>query len=101
MTRKSVDNSELERWRLVDAATAIAALSDYAKLDPDYEPRKDQRSTRWHVTAGGRDYEVVCTGPRFLDTRSNQGGGGAVDLAMHLLCVDFKSAVKALRERAL
>lgn len=100
MTRRSVDNFELERWRLLDAAVTVVALSDYAKLDQDYQPRKDQRSTRWHVTVGGREYEVLCTGPRFLDTRSSKGGGGAVDLAMHLLCIDFKSAVQVLREKA-
>ena len=100
MARRCVDNLDLERWRLLDAAAAIVVLSDYAKLDQAYEPRKDQRSTRWHVTAGGQEFEVLCTGPRFLDTRSNKGGGGAVDLAMHLLSVDFKSAVRILREKA-
>lgn len=101
MARRSVDNLELERWRLLDAAATVVALSDYAKLDQNYQPRKNRGSTRWHVAAGGREFEVLCTGPRFLDTRSNKGGGGAVDLVMHLLCIDFMSAVQVLREKTL
>ena len=33
--------------------------------------------------------------------RQKRGGGGAVDLTMHLFAVDFKAAVAMLRERRL
>ncbi|MBZ3343388.1 hypothetical protein IPR00_22095, partial [Xanthomonas perforans] len=38
--------------------------------------------------------ELLATGPKWYDTRAEKGGGGAIDLAMHLLRLDFVSAVK-------
>jgi hypothetical protein len=51
-----------------------------------------------HVGAGGADWEILVDGARFYDTRAGKGGGGAVDLVMHLWRVPFKQAVKMLRE---
>jgi len=98
MVRRSVDNSRLERWRRLDAAAVLAVLADHAKQDRDYLPVKDPGSTRWHATVKGVDFEILCTGPKFLDTHGGAGGGGAVDLAMHVLGVDFKRAIAALSE---
>jgi hypothetical protein len=96
-----VDNFTLATWRSLDAALVLEVVSDYAKRDIDYTPRRNIRSTRWQVTAGGQDYEILCTGPKFLDTRAKLGGGGAVDLVMHLFRLDFKHAVSLLREKNL
>jgi hypothetical protein len=101
MTRKSVDNLELKRWRAAPAHVTLAALADHAKQDRDFAPRTEMGTTRWHATVGMRDIELLCEGPRFFDTRSRQGGGGAVDMAMWLLNVDFKQAVRALRKKGL
>ena len=35
---------------------------------------------------------------KFYDTRAQKGGGGAVDLVIHLWRVPFKKAVTTLRE---
>lgn len=96
-----MDNSVLERWRGMDAASALQALADYAKQDASFHPRASVNTTRWHATIKGVDVELLCTGPKFYDTRSGKGGGGAIDLAMHLLQLQFKQAVAALRERQL
>ena len=93
---KPVDKSSLARWRTIDAATCLVALADFAKVDPSFAPRKDMHSTRWHANANGQDFELLCTGPKFWDTRALRGGGGAVDLAMHLFGVDFKQAIAML-----
>lgn len=91
-----MDNSILARWRDVDASTCLTALTEFAKPDPTYVPRKDSRSTRWHASVNGHDVELLCTGPKFWDARAQRGGGGAVDMAMHLFNVDFKRAVALL-----
>lgn len=98
MPRRLVDNSSLDRWRSQAATATLVALADHAKPDPTYRPLANPASTRWHASVGRFDYELVCTGPKFLDTRSGRGGGGAVDLAMHLYNVDFKEAVALLRK---
>ena len=99
MRGRSVDNLELERWRSMPAVVALqSALCDYAKPDPTFSPLKSQNTSRWHVSAGGHDFELLCTGNKFFDTRAKCGGGGAIDLAMHLYSLDFKGAVQRLRQ---
>lgn len=96
-----VDSSEIVRWRSLDAAVALLALARHAKRDPTFEPIKDQATTRWHANVAGLDFELLLTGPKFFDTRAETGGGGAIDLAMHLLRADFKTAAGALRNAGL
>lgn len=96
-----VSETELDRWRSMPAVDALRGLAGYAKQDPDFVPIKDPATTRWHVNVRGREYELLLTGPKFFDTRLQRGGGGAVDLAMHLLGVDFQRAVKSLRQHGL
>ena len=98
---KAVDNFALARWRGMDAASALQALADYAKQDASFRPRANTETTRWHATIKGGDFEILCTGPKFYDSRSGHGGGGAIDLVMHLLQLEFKQAVAALRENQL
>jgi hypothetical protein len=97
----SVDESLLERWRSLDAAQVITAIADYAKPDPTYVPVKTERSSRWHANVNGRDVELLLTGPKFWNARECVGGGGAIDLVIHLTGVDFKGAVKLLKRTRL
>ncbi len=98
---KSVDNSVLMRWRAMDSSLCLGALADHAKEDRSFQPRADQRTTRWHAYVAGQDIELLCTGPKFWDDRANSGGGGALDLAMHLFGISFKKAARLLAERNL
>lgn len=99
MVRKAVDNLELSRWRSLAACELLPLLAEYVKQDPTYRPTTSVHSTRWHATARGREFEILCTGPKFFDTRTNTGGAGAVDMAMHLLRLSFLQAIRLLRER--
>lgn len=96
-----VDNFDLDRWRKIDAVSALKALADYAKEDSSYVPRLNTRSSRWHASVAGNDFEILCTGPKFWDSRANRGGGGALDMAMHLFGINFKKAARLLLERNL
>ena len=96
-----VDAEELGRWRALDAAATLASLARHAKLDPSFEPIKSEDTTRWHANAAGRDFELLLNGPKFFDTRAGKGGGGAIDLAIHLFGVDFKQATELLRKARL
>lgn len=73
---------------------ALDALALHWKIDPDYLPVKDKTTTRLNVAVGSAVVELLATGPKWYDTRAKKGGGGAVDLAMHLLRLDFVAAVK-------
>jgi hypothetical protein len=94
---KLVDDQTLVHWRALDALFVLERLGCYAKLDQSFRPITAIDTARYNVHANGRDWELLLTGPKFWDARANKGGGGAVDLAMHLFALDFRSALSMLR----
>ncbi|HUO96644.1 MAG TPA: hypothetical protein VMT92_10495 [Steroidobacteraceae bacterium] len=70
------------------------------KADTDYLPIKDSGSRRWHLRTTRGDFEILTTGPKWYDTRARKGGGGAIDLTMHLLGLAFVEAVRHLTTAA-
>ncbi len=93
-----VDNSLLVRWRSLDLTQVLLVITNYAKRDVTFIPDKDSRTERWHATYGDREFELLLTGTKFWDTRAKVGGGGAVDLCVHLTGANFKGAVKLLSD---
>jgi len=54
--------------------------------------RHDRR--KWHTEQG----PLSVSGPKFMNWQRGQGGGGAIDLVMHLAGVDFREAVAWLQQ---
>jgi hypothetical protein len=52
---------------------------------------------KWHSPKG----DISITGMKFMNWHQDLGGGGAIDLAMHLNDLDFKAAVAWLRRHFL
>jgi hypothetical protein len=48
---------------------------------------------KWHTPKG----HISITGMKFMNWHQSRGGGGAIDLAMHLNDLDFKGAVEWLQ----
>jgi hypothetical protein len=48
--------------------------------------------TKWHTSKGA----ISCTAAKFMSWNQSVGGGGAIDLAMHLNNLGFKAAVEWL-----
>ena len=78
------------------ADDALALLATHLKADPTYVPVKATHSRRWQVCTARGEFEILTTGPKWYDTRVRRGGGGAIDLAMHVLGLSFVDAVKHL-----
>ncbi len=95
---RPVDNLELRRLRGLAVLDVLHLMAEHTKLDRDFAPVRALDTRRVHVTAAGADWELLVDGVRFFDTRQRKGGGGAVDLVMHLWRVPFKQAVKMMRE---
>ena len=51
--------------------------------------RDHQDKAKWHTVQGA----ISVTGMKFMNWNQGRGGGGAIDLAMHLNHMDFKAAV--------
>jgi len=50
---------------------------------------------KWHTAQG----VLSVNGAKFINWRKGRGGGGAIDLAMHLNAMDFRSAIQWLALR--
>lgn len=91
-----VGGAELERLRGLDALQVLRLMADHTKIDETFVPTQAVNTRRVHVSAAGADWELIVDGPKFFDTRANRGGGGAIDLVMHVWRVPFRSAVQLL-----
>lgn len=97
---RAVDKSELERLRRRPAVEVLLELADHAKVDRTFTPASSHATSRWHARVGSAEFELLLNGVKFWDTRAAKGGGGAIDLAMHLYGATFKRAIEILRERS-
>ena len=97
--RRSFSAATLARLREMSASDALELLATHVKVDPTYVPVKTGHSRRWHVCTVRGEFEILTTGPKWYDTRARQGGGGAIDLAIHVLGLSFVDAVKHLTSK--
>jgi hypothetical protein len=95
-SRRSFDPVLLESLRSMPPAETLDRLGLAWKRDPHFRPQKNAATSRLHVAVGAGVVELIVTGARWYDTRAGKGGGGAIDLTMHLLRVSFVDAVKRL-----
>jgi hypothetical protein len=93
---RSFPDALLAELRSLPLAKALGALDYHVSVDRSFEPVKDARSERWIVSGERGVTELIVTGPKWLDTRSGKGGGGAIDLVVHIEALSFVAAVKRL-----
>jgi hypothetical protein len=101
MSRRSFDDETLAWVRGMPLSQVLDKLQDHGQLfwrcDPDFVPEKDKQTVRLFLSSpSGFAWEVLVTGLKWFDVRAGKGGGGAIDLVMHLLGINFVNAVKLL-----
>ena len=74
------------------AAVRAAPLETVLLCRGAVRDRHDRR--KWHTEQG----PLSVSGPKFMNWQRGQGGGGAIDLVMHLAGVDFREAVAWLQQ---
>jgi hypothetical protein len=94
--RRSFNAGLLAALRELPSDAALERIAITAKADPTYHPIKAGTTRRWHVRTVCGEFEILTTGPKWYDTRARKGGGGAIDLAMHVLQLSFVDAVRRL-----
>ena len=94
--RRSFDRATLTPLREMPSEDALALLAIHCKPDSSYQPVKQPTTRRWHAHTSGGEFEILTTGTKWYDTRAKIGGGGAIDLAMHVLRLPFVDAVRIL-----
>jgi hypothetical protein len=78
------DRDRLRQLRAIPLESVLVASA--AQRDP-------HDKAKWHTPKG----PISITGMKFMNWNQGHGGGGAIDLAMHLIGLDFKAAVDWLR----
>lgn len=94
--RRRFSAATIDRLRNLPIEIALQVSATVVKADPAFIPTKDARTRRWNSLTELGDYEILTTGCKWYDTRAGVGGGGAIDLTMHLLGLSFAYAVKRL-----
>lgn len=95
--RKYFNDKLLGRFRQLSVDEAVLLLGLYSKIDTDFCPTKENLLTkRINVSVGNKVSELIVTGEKWYNTRLQKGGGGAIDLTMHLYNESFVDAVYRL-----
>ena len=82
--------------REVPLLQALAALGAHYKEDISYAPTHNKNSRRFHVSVGGQDFELLISDKKWFDIRAGTGGGGTIDLTMHLFSESFARTIQRL-----
>jgi hypothetical protein len=99
--RRSFDDAFVERLRSVPVLDALNSLGLYWRIDPTFQPVKNANTKRLYVSVGSSVIEMLLVDRKWYDVRLGIGGGGCIDLAMHLLDLNFVQAVKALSKHSI
>lgn len=94
---RRISTDDLATLRSLDLKRVLEALGYYVAVDRTFEPRLDATSERWLVSDEVGTTELVVTGVKWFDAREGKGGGGAIDLVMHLRKVAFSRALVLVR----
>lgn len=94
--KKRFDEKLLTQFREQKTEETFKYLGLYYSIDRDFVPVGNPNTKRFNVSVNNQVFEIVSTGVKWFDTRWKKGGGGAIDLVMHLYGVDFVAAVKIL-----
>ncbi len=93
--------ADVAALRATPLTEALELLGYHVQLDRDYRPRSCADTVRVIAEATNRPlvFELLITGPKWWDLRAGMGGGGAIDLVMHVESMPYRNAVRALRRR--
>lgn len=95
---RRVPDEVLAELRTLTVEEVLRRLGVYWTLDREYRPIKTQLYRRvWVTTPAGEVVGLQVDGIRWYDLQARKGGGGGIDLAMHLLGCSFREAVRLLR----
>lgn len=88
--------SELDRLRAMSVEATLKLFNLPFRIDEDYRSYKNIDSKKLVITIDSRQTELIVTREKWYDVESKRGGGGAIDLTMHLFREPFKAAAKRL-----
>ena len=95
--KRRFDEKILEILRNKPLTWAMDHVGFMVHEDRTFTPFKDKRTKLYYVSRGFENYEILVTGPKWIDKRNTEkSGGGCIDLVMYLCKTDFVGAVNRL-----
>ena len=94
----SEQRRESSALRAINLLQAMHVLGVYWKEDVSFAPTHSSATRRYHVDTGGANFELLITNEKWFDVGAGKGGGGAIDLTMHLYSEPFTKAQKRLKK---
>lgn len=78
--------------------SVLTHLGMSIKADLHFKPTLNADTKRLHIADDRSNYvyELVLTGQRWFDLRQGKGGGGAIDLVIHLKACTVRQAIDLL-----
>lgn len=78
--------------------SVLTQLGMSIKTDRHFKPKLNVGTQRLHIAddCSNYVYELVLTGQRWFDVRQSKGGGGAIDLVIHLKSCMVRQAIDFL-----
>lgn len=95
MAHARFSDATVEAARSMPLLLAVQKLG-FSCVEEDFKPRVHMGSRLFTISDGDSLTLLLITGVRWYDMNAKKGGGGAIDLAMHLRKVSFRQAVKLL-----
>lgn len=90
------DEELVTRFRVMTVEQTARILGLYCKQDKNYESTAHRNSKCYHISKDGEVFEIIVTQLKWYSTHRRYGGGGGIDLTMHLYGETFKAALTRL-----
>lgn len=90
------DKDLIARFRMMSVEQTALTLGLYCKQDKEYRSTTHKHSSCFHISKDSEVFEIITTELKWYSTHRGCGGGGGIDLAMHLFGECFKAALLRL-----
>lgn len=95
--KNSIDPDLVSRLRSLPVEKMARILGLHFKQDKSYEPTKFPNSKCYHISLENQVFEIIVTGLKWYSVHRKFGGGGAIDLTMHIFNDSFTRAYNRLK----
>lgn len=96
--KKRFPDELIDKLRKISLEEVAEALSYYCKVDTRFVPIKDKKTKLYNIVTPRGEFHIIVTGEKWFDEQRKVGGGGAIDLIMHITKFDFVRSVKVLND---
>lgn len=96
--RTPIDPQQLEALRNLSVTELALVLGLPCSRDITYQSQRHAHSVCYRIMVSAKIYQIISTGSKWFSALQGVGGGGAIDLTMHLYGEPYQAALQRLRK---